>query len=148
MESQKTPCCKTKPIIVLEKTPSGRNGFISFLSTALIIILPKCPFCIAAYSGAFLMFFEVDNAALVPVFLHLKPLLGLLVLASILLNFKGRKSRISILIVALAFGFLLVTTYTKVYLIPNWVIYSAFFFGAWYNGNFEYFYRFLKVKAG
>jgi chromate transport protein ChrA len=147
MESQKTPCCKSKPIIVLEKTPSRRNGFISFLSTALIIILPKCPFCIAAYSSAFMMFYEVDNASLAPIFLHLKPLLGVLVLGLILFNFKGRKSQIATFIVLIALIFLLLGTYGNVHLIPNWIIYSAFFFGAWYNGNFQYFYRYLKVKT-
>lgn len=146
METQKTPCCKSKPIIVLEKAPSRRNGFISFLSTALIIILPKCPFCIAAYSGAFLMFYEVDKATLAPIFLHLKPLLGLLVFGSILLNFKGRKSKIASFIVLIAFIFLLLETYANIYLLPNWIIYSAFFFGAWFNGNFEYFIRFIKLK--
>ena len=146
METQKTPCCKSKPIIVLEKTPSRRNGFVSFLSTALLIILPKCPFCIAAYSGAFMMFYEVDNAALAPIFLHLKPLLGLLVFGSILLNFKGRKSQIASLIALIAFIFLLLGTYANFYVIPNWLIYCAFFFGAWFNGNFEYFIRFIKSK--
>lgn len=147
MESQKSTCCKSKPLIVLDKNPSRKSGFISFLSTALIIILPKCPFCIAAYSGAFLMFYEVDTASLAPVFLHLKPLLGLLVLGSILFNFKGRKSKIATLIVTIAFIFLILGTYFQVQVIPNWTIYTAFFFGAWYNGNFEYFYRFLKFKT-
>ena len=147
MKVQKSTCCKSKPIMVLEKNPSRKSGFISFLSTALIIILPKCPFCIAAYSGAFLMFYEVDNAALAPIFLHLKPLLGLFILGSILLNFKGRKSWIASIIVLIAFIFLFLETYFQIQIIPNWSIYSAFFFGAWYNGNFEYFYRFLKLKT-
>lgn len=147
MESQKTPCCKSKPIIVLEKAPSKRNGFFSFLTTALIILLPKCPFCIAAYSGAFIMFFEIDNAVLAPIYLHLKPVLGLFVLGSILFNFKGKKSQIATLIVSTAFIFLLLETYGNISVMPNWIIYSAFFFGAWFNGNFEYFYRFLKVKS-
>ena len=146
MEPQKTPCCKSKPIIVLEKAPSKRNGFLSFLSTALIILLPKCPFCIAAYSGAFMMFFEIDNAVLAPIFIHLKPLLGIFVLGSILFNYKGKKSQIAILIVLTAFTFLLLDNYGNKTLLPNWLIYSAFFFGAWFNGNFEYFYRFLRLK--
>lgn len=93
------------------------------------------------------MFYEVDTASLAPVFLHLKPLLGLLVLGSILFNFKGRKSKIATLIVTIAFIFLILGTYFQVQVIPNWAIYTAFFFGAWYNGNFEYFYRFLKFKT-
>ena len=94
-----------------------------------------------------MMFFEVDNAALAPVYLHLKPLLGLLVLGSILFNFKGRKSRIALLFVLGAFILLILETYVKISLLPNWILYTAFFFGAWFNGNFEYFYRFLRLKT-
>ena len=147
MEPSKMPCCKAKPIIVLEKVPSKKHGVLSFLSTALIILLPKCPFCIAAYSGAFMMFFDIDNAALAPVFLHLKPLLGLFVLGSVAFNFKGRKSQTAIIVVLSAFILLLLDTYGDISLLPNWMIYVAFFFGAWFNGNFEYFYRFLKLKT-
>ncbi len=147
MEIEKAPCCKTKPIIILEKSPSKKNSFVSFLSTVLLILLPKCPFCIAAYSGAFMMFFDIDNAALVPVFIHLKPLLGLFVLGSILFNFKGKKSQTAIIIVLTALILLLLDSYGNISLLPIWIIYTAFFFGAWFNGNFQYFYRFLQVKS-
>ena len=146
MNSQKTPCCKSKPIMTLDKIPSRKNGLISFLSTALIIILPKCPFCIAAYSGAALMFYDIDYATIAPFFKHVKPLLGLLVMGSIAMNFKGRKSRIATFVVLVALILLLLETYFNIQLIQNWMIYSAFFFGAWYNGNFEYFVRFLRLK--
>ena len=36
---------------------------------------------------------------------------------------------------------------SMLFLLPACVIYSAFFAGAWYNGNFEYFYRFLKKTS-
>ena len=144
MHTEKTTCCKTKPVVALKRTPSKKNGFLSFLSTALIIILPKCPFCIAAYSGALFMFYEVDAAALAPVYVHLKPLLGMLVTATIAMNYKGRKSQVALAIVLVSMLFLLLDTYANIHLLPAWVIYSAFFAGAWYNGNFEYFYRFLK----
>ena len=72
---------------------SSKTGFMSILTTSLMIILPKCPFCIAAYSGALLMFFDVDNMALVPIFTHLKPFLGFSILVLIVLNFKKDKSR-------------------------------------------------------
>jgi len=147
MEIEKAPCCKTKPIIILGKSPSKKNGFVSFLSTVLLILLPKCPFCIAAYSGAFMMFFDIDNAALVPVFIHLKPLLGLFVLGSILFNYKGKKSQTAIIIVLTALILLLLDSYGNISLLPIWIIYTAFFFGAWFNGNFQYFYRFLQVKS-
>jgi len=146
MATEQTTCCKSKPILTIDKKPSKKGGFLSFMSAALIILLPKCPFCIAAYSGALVMFYEVDSASLAPIFTHLKPLLGLLVLTSILLNFKGRKSKVAVVITAAAFALLMLEVYLNFHVIPTWIIYLGFFFGAWYNGNFEHFYRFLKSK--
>lgn len=146
MATEQTTCCKSKPILTIDKKPSKKGGFLSFMSAALIILLPKCPFCIAAYSGALVMFYEVDSASLAPIFTHLKPLLGLLVLTSILLNFKGRKSKVAVVITAVAFALLLLEVYLNFHVIPTWIIYLGFFFGAWYNGNFVHFYRFLKSK--
>ena len=146
MAAEQTTCCKSKPVLTIDKKPSKKGGFLSFISAALIILLPKCPFCIAAYSGALVMFYEVDSASLAPIFMHLKPLLGLFVLTSILLNFKGRKSKVAVVITAVAFTLLLLEVYLNMHLIPTWIIYLGFFFGAWYNGNFVHFYRFLKSK--
>ncbi len=93
-----------------------------------------------------MMFYEVDAASLAPIFTHVKPLLGLLVLTSILLNFKGKKSKIAVSITAGAFALLLMEVYFNIHIVPTWIVYLGFFFGAWYNGNFVHFYRFLKSK--
>ena len=76
MKSAITPCCSNSDSVGVKKTTSFKNGFMSFVSSALIIILPKCPFCVAAYSGAILMFFNIENEVLVPFFFHGKPFLG------------------------------------------------------------------------
>ena len=146
MTKDETACCKSKRVLTIEKAPRKKGGFLSFISAALIILLPKCPFCIAAYSGAMMMFYEVDSASLAPIFTHVKPLLGLLVLTSILLNFKGRKSKIAVSITAAAFTLLILEVYFNIHVIPTWIVYLGFFFGAWYNGNFVHFYRFLKSR--
>lgn len=54
---------------------------------------------------------------------------------------------VALAIVLVSMLFLLLDTYANLHLLPAWVIYSAFFAGAWYNGNFEYFYRFLKKAS-
>ena len=113
MTPEDKTCCKSKPVLTLDKTPTKKGGWLSFVSAALIIVLPKCPFCIAAYSGAMMMFYEVDSASLAPIFMHLKPLLGLLVLTSILLNFKGKKSKIAVSITVVAFALLLLEVYAN-----------------------------------
>lgn len=144
MESEKTPCCNTGEGVAVKKTSSFKSGFMSFLSTALIIVLPKCPFCIAAYSGAILMFFDIEITALQPIADHGKPVLGLIIIALIAFNYNVKKSKVALGIAILAMVLLLLSTYGNVHILPEWLIYAGFFFAAWYNGNFRYFYRFLK----
>ena len=144
MEDKKTSCCHTQEVVQVSKAPSFKSGLMSFLSTALIIILPKCPFCIAAYSGAILMFFDIEIAALQPVADHGKPVLGLIIIALIAFNYNVKKSKVALAIAILAMGFLLLSVYGKIHILPEWLIYCGFFFAAWYNGNFKYFYSFLK----
>ena len=96
MKSAITPCCSNSDSVGVKKTTSFKNGFMSFVSSALIIILPKCPFCVAAYSGAILMFFNIENQVLVPFFFHGKPFLGFTIILLILLNYTKEKSKIAL----------------------------------------------------
>jgi len=144
MEAEETSCCHAEKEMAVKKSPSFKSGVMSFLSTALIIIMPKCPFCIAAYTGSILMFFDIEIAALQPVADHGKPVLGLLIIALIGFNYNVKKSKVALAIAMAAMVLLLLSVYGKVQILPEWAIYLAFFFAAWYNGNFRYFYGFLK----
>ncbi|TVZ27135.1 hypothetical protein JM83_2158 [Gillisia sp. Hel_I_86] len=146
MESENTSCCNSQETAVLKKAHTFKSGLMSFLSTALIIVLPKCPFCVAAYSGAILMFFDVENEALIPFFLHGKPVLGVVIIALIFFNFNTKKSKIALSISIFALILLLLSTYGNIRLVPDWIIYIGFLFAVWYNGNFRYFYNFLKTS--
>lgn len=142
MQSVKTSCCKTKlpPL----KKANAANGSMSFLSTVLLILLPKCPLCLTAYMGAIVMFFDIENAQLVPFLLHAKPVIGVVIILMILLNNKGRRTIIALGIAAIALAFLVSKTYYNTAILPDWLLYTAFFFSIWYNGNFQYFYRFIR----
>jgi hypothetical protein len=143
METMKTACCKTK--FGTPKKAEAARGSMSFLSTILLILIPKCPLCMTAYMSAMVLFFDVEYTTLVPVLLHTKPVMGLLIITMILLNRKDKRTLVSLAIAALAFTFLILKTYFATALfIPDWMIYIAFIFAIWYNGNFHYFYRFLK----
>jgi hypothetical protein len=145
METIKTACCKTK--FVAPKKVKATSGFMSFLSTILLILIPKCPLCLTAYMSAMVLFFDVEYSTLVPVLLHTKPVTGLLIITMIFLNKKDKRTYISIGIAGLALTFLVLKTYyATALLLPDWLIYLAFIFAIWYNGNFQYFYRFLKSK--
>lgn len=142
MEKVKTNCCQTKLTPV---SKAGRaNGSMSFLSTALLILIPKCPLCLTAYMSAMALFFDLENEQLVPFLLHAKPVLGMLILLMIAVNQRGRRTLIALWIGSAALFFLLLKTYYAMDVAPDWVLYAAFIFAIWYNGNFMYFYRFIR----
>ena len=142
MEAVKSNCCKTKT--TSHKKPGGAGGSMSLLSTMLLILLPKCPLCFAAYLSAMALFFDVENEQLVPILIHAKPLLGVIIIALILFNQRGRRTWIALGLAITAMVFLVVQTYFDTALLPDWIIYTAFFFSIWYNGNFKYFYLFVR----
>ncbi|MGB5203151.1 hypothetical protein [Eudoraea sp.] len=144
MENIKSTCCKK--VHTPSKLASGSKGFISFISTLLLILLPKCPFCVIAYTGAILMFFDIDNSQLAPFLLHAKPILGTIVVLMILLNNRGRKTFIATIISGTALVLLILSAYLNIQIIPEWALYTSFVFAIWYNGNFEYFFRYLGLR--
>ena len=119
---------------------------MSFLSTLLLILLPKCPLCMTAYMSAMVMFFDVDNSTMVPFLLHAKPVLGIVIILMILFNRKDKRTLIALGISVFAFTFLVLKTYYYTFVLPDWAIYAAFIFAIWYNGNFQYFYRFIRFS--
>lgn len=145
MEIAKTSCCKTK--LYTHKKAEAANGSMSFLSTVLLILIPKCPLCLTAYMSAMVLFFDIEYTTLVPVLLHTKPIMGLLIIVMILMNRKDKRTTISLVIALLALTFLVLKTYFYTALfIPDWIIYISFIFAIWYNGNFQYFYRFIRFR--
>lgn len=145
METVKTGCCTSK--IGTPKKLEAANGSMSFLSTLLLILIPKCPLCMTAYMSAMVLFFDIEYATLIPVLLHTKPIMGLLIISMILLNRKDKRTWIALSIAIVALTFLILKTYFATALaFPDWMIYVSFIFAIWYNGNFKYFYRFLRGR--
>ncbi len=145
METVKTGCCATK--IGAPKKLDAANGSMSFFSTLLLILIPKCPLCMTAYMSAMVLFFDIEYATLVPILLHTKPIMGLIIIFMILLNRKDKRTWVALSIAIVALTCLLLKTYFATALsIPDWLIYISFIFAIWYNGNFKYFYRFLRVR--
>jgi len=146
MESFKNAgCCKTK--LQTPKTRQAANGSMSFLSTLLLILVPKCPLCMTAYMSAMVLFFDIEYTTLVPVLLHTKPIMGLVIIIMIILNRKDKRTLISLAISGISMAFLVLKTYYETALwLPDWSIYVAFIFAIWYNGNFKYFYRFIRRR--
>jgi len=142
METATSKCCKTK--ITPRNRAAGAHGSMSFFSTLLLILIPKCPLCLTAYMSAMVMFFDIDNEHLVPILLHAKPVMGAVILLMIVLNQRGKRTWISLGMAAAAMVLLVLKTYYATHILPDWLLYTIFIFAIWYNGNFRYFYRFVR----
>jgi len=122
--------------------------YASWLPAIFIAILPKCPFCIMAYSGAMSMCsgkMLFPNADAYSGYIIIG--LSLLILFSILLNHKGTKTWIASFIVLIGISLLTMSQYLTMseplYYLASFVL----FFGIWYNGSFTFFYKkYFKSK--
>ena len=117
----------------------------SFLSTLFIVLIPKCPLCIMAYSSAITMcggrelYLNQNNwVSYIPI------ILGVVILVLIIQRFKGLKTWVSLMI---ATGGLLLIVGVHQLMIPS----SAYNLGAglllfatWLNGSFISFVNHLK----
>ncbi len=116
--------------------------FPSWLPALFIAIIPKCPFCIMAYSGAITlcsgtkMYPHADTT-----FSYISIGLAAFVMLSILLNYKGNKTRYALTFTCIG---MLLLVLSQFYWISEYLYYTGvgfLFFGIWYNGSFNFFYQ-------
>jgi len=109
----------------------------SYLSTLLVILIPKCPFCIMAYSSAITVCGAQDIYMSSNNWVSFVPLLlsGVIIII-IALNNKGTRTFFSILIALI--GFLLVLFTHQLILTPDYYNWGAMLLivAVWVNGNF------------
>ncbi len=122
-------------------------SMLSWMPGILIAILPKCPFCIMAYSGAVTLCSGTSlypNSGSTAVYLSLG--IALFIIVSIAFNYKGRRTMISLGICSLAIGLLLLSQLvlmdSAIYTVASLIL----LFGIWYNGSFFYFYNKIKYS--
>ena len=122
-------------------------GFYSYLPAILVAVLPKCPFCIMAYSGAMSLCsgkMLYPNAHASSAYLLLG--IALIVVLGIRLNFRGTRTWIATAIASLGVLLLLIS---QLFYPSEELYYAAvaiLFFGIWINGSFLYFYRRLTKR--
>lgn len=120
----------------------------SFLSALLVIIIPKCPFCIMAYSSAITvcggqdMYLHSNNwVSYIPIFL------ALMVNGILLFNYKGRKTVLAIATSLLAFAMILGAHQTIIsseyYNIGSILLLLSI----WFNGSFFHFLNTIAKKV-
>ena len=120
----------------------GAKKYLSWLPALFIAIIPKCPFCIMAYSGAVTlcsgttMYPHADTTTS-----YLSLSLALFVMLSIYFNYKGKKTKYALFLTFI--GMLLLMS-SQLYWISEYLYYAGvgfLFFGIWYNGSFTFFYQ-------
>jgi len=115
---------------------------LSWLPALFIAIIPKCPFCIMAYSGAMTLCTGTTmypNADTSTSYISLG--LALFVLFSIFFNNKGEKTKYALCFTMTGLFLLMGSQF---YWISEYLYYLGvgfIFFGIWYNGSFGYFYQ-------
>ncbi len=110
----------------------------SWLSALIIILLPKCPFCVMAYSGAVTLCSGkmYPNSQSESVYFILG--LSLIILLGIALNYKGTRTIFSLLLATTGIALM---TMSQVYWFSSFGYYSSVFIiliAIWNNGSLHY----------
>jgi hypothetical protein len=124
-----------------------RPWYASWLPASLIAILPKCPFCIMAYSGAIPL---CSGSAVYPNDGNLPFILSMvfaaMVLFGILLNRKGQRTAVATIIAVVGIILLAISQTVLPSMTMYYISVFTMFFGIWYNGSFSYFFKKIKVQ--
>lgn len=128
-----------------KKCKSTRSNTYPFLSGILIALLPKCPWCILAYSSAITMCSGSKLYTPTESWTTYLPILfSFITLGLILYKYKGKKTIVAALLVLFGSGLILNATFyygnASEYLIGTCIL----LFGVWVNGSFLYFFNKCK----
>jgi hypothetical protein len=124
-----------------------RSSSVSLLSTFLLIILPKCPFCIMAYSSAITICGGPDMYLMSNNWVSFVPLaLALFINVMLLLNWRGRRTFNALLVSLVGFSLILMTH--QLILSSGFYNLGAMllFMSIWLNGSFIYLLSRIRSK--
>ena len=114
---------------------------LSWLPALAVAILPKCPFCLMAYSGAVSLCsgnMLYPNAGSIMSYITIA--LALVVVGSIAFNQKGTKTWIALLLALVGIAFLVAGQFYFISSINYYIGVILLFFGIWLNGSFLHYY--------
>ena len=128
--------CKKK------KTRELRSSKLSFLGVLFIAILPKCPFCILAYSSAITLCSGKKIYHHSPEwYSYISIFLAVFTLCIVLYNYKGVKTIIAALLVVAGSYFLFDSEMYTGELSDYYVGAGLLLTGVWLNANMMFFYN-------
>ncbi|MEL6654894.1 MAG: hypothetical protein AAFP77_10895 [Bacteroidota bacterium] len=119
---------------------------ISWFPALAVAILPKCPFCLMAYSGAVSLCsgnMLFPNAGTWASYLTMG--LAVVVFLSIILNRKGSKTWFALGLVTIGIVFLVAGQFLFISEFNYYLGVGFLFFGIWLNGSFLHYYH--KTRA-
>ncbi len=124
-----------------------KNPHYPFLSSLLIALLPKCPFCVMAYTGAITVCGAKTLAAVYsPEWTSAIPIsLSILTLGIVAWNYKGRKTIAACFFIAM--GILLIVQselFSGAIASYYWGC-ALLFLGVWANGSLSYFVKLFRA---
>ena len=120
---------------------------VGLLPTVFIALLPKCPFCIMAYSGAMTL---CSGTTLYPHASSKSSILILIIsvfiLLSLALNYKKRTTIIAAVLVIVGILMMILSQYYFMNEASYYLGVGLLFLGVWYNGSLLYFIRKIKFQ--
>ena len=134
----------------IQAKPEVRPGLIT---TLLLVILPKCPFCVLAYSSTLVMcgkdsFFTDVRHHQSPLTIALTAALSLVVLLSIALNYRDRRSGWALAVVSAGALLALWSTARGGGEVLYYMGVACIAAGVWLNGSLLYVYRSVVRSLG
>ena len=126
----------------IKKAKKEKKSISPLFTGILIAILPKCPYCILAYSSAITMCSGTKLYTQMPGWTsYLLLVLAALTLLFILLNYRGKRTIIAATLVG-AGSLLMLTCQFYTFNINHYYIGTfLLLFGVWVNASFRFFYR-------
>ncbi len=127
----------------------GVRAHASLIGNILLVLMPKCSFCVLAYTSTMLLC--TKDETLVASSLHASPLtigitsvLCLFILGGILLNWRGRRSWYALALVLCGMSMMMTSVARGggefLYYVGNALVFS----GIWMNGSFLYVWHQMK----
>ena len=138
-----SPCaCKKK------KRWNVQSSFISIFGAFFIAILPKCPFCIMAYSSAITMCSGKKLYHSDPTWAtYISIGLALFTLVIVLYNYKGTKTIIAAILVIIGSAFILNSEFYSGEMMHYNLGAGILILGVWLNANLMYFIKRFRNKG-
>lgn len=139
-----TPTCVCKK----KKPRQLRSSRLSFLGVLFIALLPKCPFCILAYSSAITLCSGKKIYHHSPEwYSYISIFLALFTLCIVLYNYKGIKTIIAALLIIAGSYFLFDSEMYTGELFDYYIGAGLLMMGVWLNANMLFFYnKYFKRK--